>query len=233
MLAERISAIRRARALRIAGLYAVTPEEDDAGALADKVAAAIDGGAAAVQYRNKRAPPALRRSQAQALARVHAARGGLFIVNDDPDIAVDVDADGVHIGAGDPPIEATRARIGPDRLIGVSCYDDWSRARAAVDAGADYVAFGSFFASQTKPQARHANVDLLQRARTLGVPVVAIGGITVANAPALIDAGATAVAVITEVFAHGGADDVRRAAAAFDALFHRMRPASRAQEGRR
>ena len=218
----RASALRRARALRVAGLYAITPDEDDADALAAKVAAAIDGGASVVQYRNKRAPRPLRRSQAQALARVHAARGGLFIVNDDPDLAVEVDADGVHIGADDPPIEATRARIGPDRLIGVSCYDDPARARAAVDAGADYVAFGSFFASPTKPQARQANVDLLRRARALGVPVVAIGGITVANAPALIGAGASAVAVITEVFAREGTDEVRRAAAAFAALFDRL-----------
>ena len=153
ILAERISAIRRARALRVAGLYAVTPDIGDDEVLVVKVLAALDGGAAVIQYRNKSATPTKRASQVRALARVLAVRGGLLIVNDDPDLAAAVDADGVHLGEDDPGIAAARACIGPDRLIGVSCYNDWNRARHAVEEGADYIAFGSFFSSTVKPQA--------------------------------------------------------------------------------
>jgi thiamine-phosphate pyrophosphorylase len=131
---------------------------------------------------------------------VQALRGGLFIVNDDAALAVDAGADGVHIGADDGDIAGARDIVGPDRLVGVSCYDDLALAHAAVAAGADYVAFGSFFPSSVKPQARHAEIGLLGRARALGVPVVAIGGITATNARELIRAGASAVAVITAVF---------------------------------
>ena len=210
---------RRTRAARIAGLYAVTPDIADTALLARKVAAALDGGAAVIQYRNKAAGAALRVDQARVLARLRAMDKALFIVNDDVDVAAEVEADGVHLGADDPAIAVARARLGPDRLIGVSCYGSWDRASAAVAAGADYVAFGSFFASTTKPAAGRADRDLLRRARTLGVPVVAIGGITASNAPALIDAGATAVAVIADVFAHDDPADITRAAAAIAARF--------------
>jgi thiamine-phosphate pyrophosphorylase len=226
VLGERVSAVRRARALRVAGLYAVTPDEPDTSVLVAKVAAALEGGAAVVQYRNKGASRALREEQARALARLLAMRGGLFIVNDDPDLARDVDADGVHVGADDGAIAGARDHVGGDRLVGVSCYDDWERARAAGDEGADYVAFGSFFASTTKPHARRADTLLLLRARALGVPLVAIGGITVDNAPSLIGAGASAVAVITDVFAHADPAKVTRAAHAFAMLFARTKRGS-------
>ena len=216
MRAERISG---ARASRVAGLYAVTPGEADTELLLAKVVAAIGGGAAIVQYRDKALAPGVRREQARLLARAPAVRRALFIVNDDPDLARDVDADGVHLGEDDAPIAAARARIGPERLVGVSCYGDFDRARAAVDAGADYVAFGSFFASPVKPDARRASVALLTRARALGVPVVAIGGITAANAATLVDAGASAVAVISDVFAHDDPADVTRAAMAIAHCF--------------
>jgi thiamine-phosphate pyrophosphorylase len=179
-----------------------------------KVDAALRGGAAVVQYRNKTADAALRLEQAHALARLPAMREALLIVNDDATVAAAVGADGVHLGEDDAEIDAARAIVGPDRLIGVSCYDDVTRARAAVTAGADYVAFGSFFASTTKPAARRADRSLLVLAKTLGVPVVAIGGITAANARALFDAGADAVAVIADVFAHDGDERITRAAAA-------------------
>jgi len=220
MPAARTSPRRFARASRVAGLYAVTPDDDDTGALLAKVVAAVDGGAALVQYRGKSTDATLRRHQAQALATAQAVRRALYIVNDDPGLACDVDADGVHLGAGDASIAQARARIGPDRLIGVSCYDDLALAQAAVEAGADYVAFGSFFPSQVKPAACRAGVDLLERARALGVPVVAIGGITSANAAVLIAAGARAVAVISDVFAHDGPAQVTRAAARIAARFH-------------
>ncbi|MGC1817794.1 MAG: thiamine phosphate synthase, partial [Casimicrobiaceae bacterium] len=142
-----------------------------------------------------------------------------FIVNDDVGIAYDVGADGVHIGEDDGGIARARAMLGPDRLIGVSCYNEWERAQSAIDAGADYVAFGSFFASTTKPDARRADPSLLARAASLCVPVVAIGGITSANAATLIDAGATAVAVIGDVFGHDELSAIERAAAAIAAQF--------------
>ena len=213
------SATRRARARRVAGLYALTPDEDDTARLVAAVRAALEGGAAAVQYRHKTASAALRRGQAAALARLHAARGALYIVNDDPALAAEVGADGVHIGADDASIMAARELLGPDRIVGVSCYDDFTRAEAAVRAGADYVAFGSFHPSASKPAARRADVDLLRRAQSLGVPVVAIGGIDAGNARALVDAGAHAIAVIRDVFDHSDPADITLAAAALAACF--------------
>ncbi|HEV2220840.1 MAG TPA: thiamine phosphate synthase [Casimicrobiaceae bacterium] len=215
----RIEAPRQPRAARLAGLYALTPEVSDSATLVAKVAMALAGGAEAIQYRNKSAPAALRRAQARLLAGLCVRCGALFIVNDDVDIAREVDADGVHIGEDDGGVAQARAMLGPDRLVGVSCYDEWERARRAIDAGADYVAFGSFFASATKPDATRADPSLLARAASLRVPVVAIGGITSTNAATLIDAGATAVAVIGDVFARDDLPAIERAAAAIAALF--------------
>ena len=221
MLAERTSRTLGAQRSRVAGLYAVTPECADTPRLLTRVVAAVEGGAMLVQYRNKTLDAASREAQARALAATPAIRRALLIVNDDPGLARAVDADGVHLGDDDASIPEARARVGPDRLVGVSCYDDFERARAAVAAGADYVAFGSFFPSPVKPNARRAPIDLLRRARTLGVPVVAIGGITAANAATLIGAGADALAVISDVFAHDAPADVMRAAAAIARQFAR------------
>lgn len=203
---------RRLRTQRLRGLYAVTAGINDTPLLLAKIAAALEGGACAIQYRNKDASPALRQEQAFAIARLQAARGALYIVNDDPALAAQVGADGVHIGDDDPSIASARELIGPDRIIGVSCYGDFARAATAVQAGADYVAFGSFFSSSTKPAARHAALELLQRGHELGVPVIAIGGIDESNARTLIDAGADAVAVISAVFLHADVSEVRSAA---------------------
>jgi glutamate-1-semialdehyde 2,1-aminomutase len=210
---------RAARRARIAGLYAVTPDEADTPLLCAQVAAAIAGGARAVQYRNKSAAPALRAAQAAALARICAGAGALFIVNDDAALALAVGADGVHLGEDDGDPAAVRARAGDALLVGVSCYDDAQRARTLAAAGADYVAFGSFFLSQVKPGARRADPSLLAGARTLGVPVVAIGGITAANAGTLAAAGADAVAVISAVFAPRTPAAVTAAARAIAAHF--------------
>jgi thiamine-phosphate pyrophosphorylase len=210
---------RRARAATLAGLYAVTPDLADTARLIRGVEAALAGGARAIQYRNKAADPALARAQATAIARIRAAHGGLYIVNDDPALAAAVDADGVHLGEDDGAITEARRLIGPDRIIGVSCYNRFEFAEAAVVAGADYVAFGSFFPSSVKPGARRADVSLLARASSLGVPVVAIGGITAQNAHVLFAAGADAVAVISAVFDHAEAQAVEVAARAIDAAF--------------
>ncbi|MGH8802436.1 MAG: thiamine phosphate synthase [Casimicrobiaceae bacterium] len=205
---------RRARAARLTGLYAVTPDERDTTLLCMKVGAALAGGAAAVQYRNKSAEPALRAAQAHAVAEICRAHDALFIVNDDAKLAHASGADGVHVGEDDGAVADARSVLGDGRLVGVSCYGDFERARRACSEGADYIAFGSFFASSTKPGARHADLALLARSRTLGVPVVAIGGITAANAGSLVAAGADAVAVIADVFTHDDAAAVERAAAA-------------------
>jgi thiamine-phosphate pyrophosphorylase len=203
---------------QLRGLYAVTPDIVDIALLVGKVEAAIAGGAQAIQYRNKAAPRPLRRKQAAMLARV-CGGGALLIVNDDIDLAREVGAAGVHLGEDDGDIGRARENLGENMLIGVSCYNDLARAKRLVAEGADYVAFGSFHASPTKPGARRAEPALLRRARTLGVPVVAIGGITAANGRALVAAGADALAVVSAVFDHDNLGDVRRAAAAIVACF--------------
>lgn len=201
----------------IKGLYAVTPEMADTAALLHRVEAALRGGAGVVQYRNKSADHYLQHRQAEAIARACRRSGACFIVNDSVPLAADIDADGVHLGSGDADIETARRVLGPGKLIGVSCYDQLSRAREAQAGGADYVAFGSFFASGTKPGARRADVELLASARrALAVPIVAIGGITPENAQALIAAGADALAVVRALFESA---DVEQAAHRFAALF--------------
>jgi thiamine-phosphate pyrophosphorylase len=204
---------------RLRGLYAVTPDEPHTARLCAMVDAAIEGGATAVQYRNKAAAQPLRREQARSLAQLCRRRGALFIVNDDAGLASDVNADGVHIGEDDGAIAHARSLLADDRIVGVSCYDDLSRARALAREGADYIAFGSFFPSRVKPGARRADVSLVRAAKSLGVPVVGIGGITSGNAPVLVDAGIDAVAVISYVFSHDDLADVTMAASRIAACF--------------
>ncbi len=202
---------------RIAGLYALTPDIVDTETMTAAVAAAIAGGATAIQYRNKIAASEKRLQQALALRALCNARGATLIVNDDVDLARAVAADGVHLGRDDASIAFARVELGAMAIIGASCYDSQQLAEAAVAAGADYVAFGSFFPSTIKPDAARAGLSLLSTAKTRWkVPVVAIGGITPANAGALIDAGADAVAVISALF---DAPDVAVAARSFASLF--------------
>ena len=197
------------------GLYAITPEGLGSEALVAAVRAALAGGAIAVQYRNKSADAATRREQAIALLALARARGVPLIVNDEIELAAQIDADGVHLGRDDAELAAARRRL-PGKLLGASCYASLERAREAVAAGADYVAFGSIFPSPTKPQAVRAPMSVFREARALGVPLVAIGGITTANAAALVRAGADCVAVISDLF---DAPDVRTRAAEFALLF--------------
>jgi thiamine-phosphate pyrophosphorylase len=199
------------------GLYAITPDTLDDVWLEQRVRQALRGGASAVQYRSKHSDPALRRRQAQRLSRACREHGALLIVNDDVDLALELQAAGVHLGRDDLPIAQARARLGPAALIGASCYDDPARAERAAQAGADYLAFGSFFPSTVKPGAGRASPDLLRQARRRWrLPLVAIGGIDPDNARSVIDAGADAVAVITALF---GVDDTLAAARAFSRLF--------------
>jgi thiamine-phosphate pyrophosphorylase len=202
------------------GLYALTPDLADTRELLRLVDAAIRGGAAAVQYRNKPAPDDLRREQAQALRGLCRAAGVPLIVNDDLELAIGVDADGAHLGREDGDLGDARRRLGPGRFLGASCYNRLELARMAVATGADYAAFGSAFASPTKPDAVHAPLELYREARrTIPGPIVAIGGITVGNAAELLATGVDAIAVITALFA---ADDVEQRAREFRNLFARI-----------
>ncbi len=184
----------------ISGLYAITPDLLDTPELLRQTRQVLQGGARVLQYRNKRADAALQLAQAHALRALTREFACTFIVNDDADLARAVDADGVHIGGEDGTLAAARAVLGSDKLIGVSCYNRLALAETAVADGADYVAFGSFFASTVKPNAVAAQPELLQQARSLGVPLVAIGGITLDNATQLFAAGADAVAVISALY---------------------------------
>ena len=203
---------------KISGLYAITPEIDDTGALLVAVRAAVEGGARVVQYRNKRAPQAKRLEHAIGLSAVCLKFGAVFIVNDDVELALNVEADGVHLGKTDGSLTKARARLGPRRLLGASCYNDRALAQAARDAGADHIAFGSVFASPTKPDTIRAPHTLFADARARGLrgPMVAIGGITLTNAHEVICAGAGAIAVISNLF---DAPDIRARAQQFASLF--------------
>jgi len=202
---------------RIAGLYAITPDLADTDDLLYRVRAALAGGARVLQYRNKSADSQLRLTQARALQALCAARRVPLIINDHLDIAVAVDAAGLHLGGDDGDIAAARARLGPGKLLGASCYDQLELAEKALAAGADHIAFGSFFASSVKPNAVRPPLDLVTRAKKrFAVPVVGIGGITPANAPQLIGTGIDAVAVISAIFS---APDIEAAAREFQSLF--------------
>ena len=199
------------------GLYAITPETADTAQLLAQVVAALTGGAAAVQYRDKSEDVARRHEQASELVALCHRFNVPLIVNDDLRLADLCDADGVHLGRDDGSVAKARVILGPDKFIGASCYQSLELALAAQAAGADYIAFGSFYASFTKPQAARAETSLLLAAATsIHVPMVAIGGITHANALALLDAGADSLAVLTALFE---AADIRVAAHAFNQLF--------------
>lgn len=211
--------------LCIAGLYAVTADLVDTRSMGVLVEAAIAGGARAVQYRNKIAGPALRIEQASMLARLCASRDVPLIVNDHVDLALAIPDAGLHVGIDDcdgpSALRALRSRLGQRRILGVSCYRSIDRAREAVAAGADYVAFGSVFASTTKPHAAAASLDLFEQARNLGVAIVGIGGITRDNIATLIAAGADAAAVIGELFGSGDPAVVAQRASAMARAFDR------------
>lgn len=206
---------------KLAGLYAVTPDEPRTDILLRKVGQALAGGAAALQYRNKAATAALKLEQGRALAALCRAAGATFIVNDDVALALALDADGVHLGAEDGDLAEARRRLGPGKLLGASCYDRIELAAAAVQAGVDYLAFGSVFSSVTKPAAVRAPLALFSEAkRRFGLPLVAIGGINLQNAVQVFAAGADAVAVISAVFDAG---DIAECAAAFTRVYQQQR----------
>jgi thiamine-phosphate pyrophosphorylase len=192
--------------VRLRGLYAVTPEAPD---LVDKVRRALEGGIALLQYRRK--PPD--RHEAREVAALARRYDVPLIVNDDVELALELDAHGAHLGRDDGDLRAARRRLA-GRLLGVSCYNDAELARRAVSAGADSVAFGSVFASPTKPSAVRAPLALFSL--ELEVPLCAIGGITLENAAQVIAAGADLLAVISDLF---DAPDIAARAAQYRKLF--------------
>jgi thiamine-phosphate pyrophosphorylase len=201
---------------RIRGLYAITPDLDDTAHLCTLIEASLDGGAAHVQYRNKNPDAEFRATQAGQLLALCRRHGVPLIINDHADLCLALGADGVHLGRDDGDIASVRAMLG-DKLLGVSCYASFEQAQSAQAQGADYVAFGSCFGSNTKPDAVRAPLTLFTRAtRELTVPVVAIGGITADNARLALDAGADCIAVIDALF---GAANVQQAATRFSTLF--------------
>ncbi len=199
------------------GLYLVSPDGLETPALVAAIAALLPSRPALVQYRNKLADAPLRREQALRLLEICRAAGVPLIINDDLPLALEIGADGAHLGRDDGDPAPARKALGPDRILGVSCYGEWPRAVAGAAAGVDYLAFGAMYPSSSKPDATLAPLDMLTRAkREFGLPVVAIGGITLDNARLLIDAGADQLAVISDVFS---APDPAARAAAYAGLF--------------
>lgn len=204
---------------KVNGLYAITPESSDTSGLLVAVQRALEGNAHVVQYRNKSGDVALQHEQASELLMLCRKYHVPLIINDNLRLADLIDADGVHLGAEDGSLKEARFILGPDKIIGVSCYANLPLAIDAQSHGADYVAFGSFFTSPTKPQASPAPISLLHDAkRQLHIPVVAIGGITLDNAHTLVQAGADAIAVISALF---DSADILATANQFNSLFLR------------
>jgi thiamine-phosphate pyrophosphorylase len=187
-------------------LYLITPPRlDDLAAFGHALGCALDAGdVAALQIRLKPAPDAVVRAAVDVLAPIAAARDVAVILNDRPDLAAELGCDGVHIGQGDAPYAEARRRLGKDRIVGVTCHDSRHLAMEAAEAGADYVAFGAFFATATKDAPTRADPEILTIwQETMETPCVAIGGITVATARAIARAGADFVAVSAGVWSHG------------------------------
>jgi thiamine-phosphate pyrophosphorylase len=184
--------------------------------LTEAAAACVRGGARMLQYRDKSASLSERAERGRAIFQVCRQLGAVFIVNDDVELAFELMAHGVHLGELDSTIAAARTRLGPLAIIGASCYDSVVNAQRAADAGASYLAFGAFFPSSTKQNAREAHPVLLRKARALGLPLVAIGGITPENAPELISEGADAIAVAGGLY---GSADIEAAARRYSTLF--------------
>jgi len=204
------------------GLYGVTPDWDDLTQLTQAIEAAARGGLKVLQWRHKTYPVTKRIAMAHQILRVCRLNGVLLIINDNWRVAEAVGADGVHVGRDDDSPTAARAALGAEAIIGASCYNDLERAKKLLDEGVDYVAFGAMYASETKPHAVVAQPAVLTQARDLIIErnshakVVAIGGITVDNAPRVIAAGADSLAVVGGLFM---TNDIEATARAFGRAF--------------
>ena len=199
------------------GLYLVTPDWDDTGRLLAATKAALEGGVVLLQYRHKTAEPMLQREQATALLALCRQFDCPFIVNDHVDLCLAIGADGVHVGGTDAAVAAVRAQVGPELIVGASCYGDLALSRAAHAAGASYVAYGGFYPSRVKKYPVTTAMDILADSRAhVPLPMVVIGGMTPENSVPLVAAGADMVAAISSVYL---AENPKQAAASFVALY--------------
>jgi thiamine-phosphate pyrophosphorylase len=198
------------------GLYAIT-DQSSGDLLISKAKLALIGGISTLQYRDKSSDTDQKIKDALALQALCKEYKTPFIINDDIELALAIGADGVHLGKDDQSIHYARSRLGNTAIIGISCYNNLDLAKSAEQQGASYIAFGSFFSSPTKPNAPQATAQLLAKAKScLTTPICCIGGITLDNAPLLIDNGADMIAVITSLF---DADDIKQTARYFSAMF--------------
>lgn len=199
------------------GLYIVTPDWDDTERLLSVSEQALQGGATLLQYRHKTAGPELRRTQAIALQALCRRYARPFIINDYVELCMELNADGIHVGGTDASIAAVRAAVGPDKIVGASCYGSLQLARDAHLAGASYVAYGGFYPSRVKKYPLTTSIDILAQSKAeIPLPSVVIGGMTQQNSAPLVAAGADMVAAISSVYL---ADDPQAAARAFADLF--------------
>lgn len=208
----------------LAGLYAITDSRlTPAATLMTSVEAAIRGGAVMVQYREKLAPKPERLAQARNLQSICAAAGVPLLINDDVELAKQVGAAGVHLGQTDGSAAQARQLLGDNAIIGITCHADLSLAQIATNEGADYLAFGRFFTSSTKPEASTAATDILAQAKCFNRPITAIGGITTENGEQLIRAGADLLAVVGGLFG-GSPEATEQKARTFQRLFSSHHP---------
>ena len=206
--------------MKLRGLYAITDSQLLAGKLLPFVEAALKGGVKLLQYRDKSIDEARRLREAEALRECCTRYGAALIINDDAELAARLGV-GLHLGQSDGSLSVARALLGRHAIIGGTCHAQLELAETAAKEGASYVAFGRFFNSTTKPGAPAANVELLQAAKArINLPIVAIGGVTLDNAPALIAQGASMLAVVHGLFGTDSADEVERRARAFSDLFN-------------
>jgi thiamine-phosphate pyrophosphorylase len=202
---------------KLEGLYAITPKNNGSTTLLmNNVQAALRGGARIIQYRNKSTHHSLRNQVSMKLLALCEEYSAIFIINDDIELAANIGAHGVHLGKHDVDIKTARTRLGIDSIIGISCYNDQNRAEKAKREGADYIAFGSFFPSPTKPEAMPAKIPLLQYWKNQTTPICAIGGITLKRAPALIEAGADMLAIISDLWS---SQNIQKHAEAYNLLW--------------
>lgn len=205
------------KAYKLHGLYLVTPDWDDTRKLLEATELALKGGIALLQYRHKTADAAQRQEQAECLQALCRSYQVPFIINDHVDLCMSLDADGIHVGGTDKSVAEVRKLIGPDKILGSSCYGDLQLALSAQAAGASYVAFGGFYPSKVKKYPVTTPPTIVSDWKAQGkVPSVVIGGMTKENSASLVQNGADMVAAISSVYLAG---DPQRAVQEFNALF--------------
>lgn len=189
--------------LKLPGIYAISPELENTALLLAQIAAAIKGGVRLIQYRDKHLTSAKRIEQAKFLRQLCHENGALLLINDDIELAKICCADGVHLGQSDTSIIKAREYLGEDAIIGITCHDSLELAQKAKLEGADYLSFGCFFPSKTKPYAKPADLSILQKAKEqFELPIVAIGGIDKSNAYQVVASGADLLAVCAGLFSN-------------------------------